>query len=589
MTSPDRPAARRVLLAAILACLLPAAPARPAAPPVALTVHTDRVAGHVADGVYGHFLEHIYHSLNGSLWGEVVWNRSFEESLAVGQWRAADGCLVSPLAGAEEVRFPFGQGAWRACEFTVEVSRVEGTGTAFVGLRADRWGSLQLHLGAPGNRAMELLSTARERSGKIEAKSVAAADAQIESGKWYTVRARYDGQRYQAWVDGRPVFDVETPARPEGGQVVLGAINARVRFRNPHVRSLDGKPILSGLRGSVWLRGDAPQGLVVRLADGDRILAEQAIPSPGSEWKEFPVALTPTASAGHATLHVLAQGKASFWLDQISLMPDSARAAGGFRPDLLKAVADIRPASLRWPGGSFVGGFDWKGAVGPQHKRIGKNGWDEYEPMAFGVDEFLRLCQTLKSEPVMVVYTGPKNRPQDRARHVQDVLDLMDYCNGPATTRWGAARAANGHPEPYAIKRWELDNEIWSMKPDEYAQLIADFAPAMRKAHAGITLIACGSGQLGKTWGDGDAAVIDNASSLVDYLSPHHYESATRFAEGPADLDSFVQSLGKRRLSVTSADPCGGGFSRTRGARGGGSARSSSSRTPATGSVAARG
>ena len=32
-----------------------------------------------------------------------------------------------------------------------------------------------------------------------------------------------------------------------------------------------------------------------------------------------------------------------------------------------------------------------------------------------------------------------------------------------ATDEWGAKRAANGHPEPYNVKYWEIDNEMWEM------------------------------------------------------------------------------------------------------------------------------
>ena len=42
---------------------------------VAVSVDTDAVANTIDPRVYGHFFEHIYHSANGGLWGEVVWNR----------------------------------------------------------------------------------------------------------------------------------------------------------------------------------------------------------------------------------------------------------------------------------------------------------------------------------------------------------------------------------------------------------------------------------------------------------------------------------------------------------------------------------
>jgi alpha-N-arabinofuranosidase len=58
-----------------------------------------------------------------------------------------------------------------------------------------------------------------------------------------------------------------------------------------------------------------------------------------------------------------------------------------------------------------------------------------------------------------------------------------------------------------------------------------------------IRTIACGSGQLGGRWPEGDLAVIRDAAQLVDYLSIHHYENADRFAEGPPEAAKFWKSL----------------------------------------------
>ena len=46
--------------------------------------------------------------------------------------------------------------------------------------------------------------------------------------------------------------------------------------------------------------------------------------------------------------------------------------------------------------------------------------------------------------------------------YVQDVLDLIEYANGDATTTyWGAMRAANGSAEPFNLKYIGLGNENW--------------------------------------------------------------------------------------------------------------------------------
>ena len=42
---------------------------------------------------------------------------------------------------------------------------------------------------------------------------------------------------------------------------------------------------------------------------------------------------------------------------------------------------------------------------------------------------------------------------------IDDILDLIEYCNGSTATTWGAKRAANGHPDPYNLKYIEIGNE----------------------------------------------------------------------------------------------------------------------------------
>ncbi len=39
---------------------------------VKLTLDATKTTGRVEETVYGHFLEHIYHSCNGGLWGELI-------------------------------------------------------------------------------------------------------------------------------------------------------------------------------------------------------------------------------------------------------------------------------------------------------------------------------------------------------------------------------------------------------------------------------------------------------------------------------------------------------------------------------------
>jgi len=86
---------------------------------VSLTVDAAKTAGRIDPKVYGHFLEHIYHSCNGGLWGELVWDRSFEGGGAGAAWSVKGG-LIAQEGGADNVRLTFGSPQWSDYEFTVE-------------------------------------------------------------------------------------------------------------------------------------------------------------------------------------------------------------------------------------------------------------------------------------------------------------------------------------------------------------------------------------------------------------------------------------------------------------------------------------
>src|ERR1039457_6575067 len=95
-----------------------------------LTVNTGNVLHAIDPKIYGQSLE----SANGGLWGEVVWNRSFEETLTWGAWKVNGGVLEA-AGGNDESRFSFGAETWRDYELTVDVMRPAGSGVLSVGVR----------------------------------------------------------------------------------------------------------------------------------------------------------------------------------------------------------------------------------------------------------------------------------------------------------------------------------------------------------------------------------------------------------------------------------------------------------------------
>jgi len=265
------------------------------------------------------------------------------------------------------------------------------------------------------------------------------------------------------------------------------------------------------------------------------------------QWAEQAFRLEPKSSAENATLQVGVRGNGTVWLDQVSLTAESSRAAGGFRPDLLAAIAALRPPVIRWPGGCFASAYRWKDGIGPQHRRgkYPREIWDDVDVNSFGTDEFIAMCRKVGAEPLIVVNIGTErwNGDVPRDDFIREVQDWIQYANGPADSEWGKVRAANGHPEPYGVRYWEVDNETWHLGAEAYAEAVRAFVPKMKEADPSIQIAACGSGgrsenERGLEW---NRTILERCADLIDYLSIHYYERPDAFADGPAAYEAFFR------------------------------------------------
>jgi len=574
---------------------------------VDISTSPDVIVNRVDEKVYGHFLEHIFHSVNGGLWGEMIWDRSFEGgSVAGSQWSIEDNCLVQDGL-AENVRLVFGDQKWTDYEFTLEAQKTGGREGFLVLFRvASEKQFYWANLGGWSNvrHSLERGVEGQSRWGAVGP----SVPGKIEQGKWYRIRIRCEGRHIQVWLGDDKLIDFTDDARANlSGRVGVGTWNTKARYRNLRVISLEGKKLFEGLPevkqqaatphswqaygqgkthlsadeplncdkcqaiisesdetgvqqrplcirrgetyyGSLWARGDASEGLIVRLLDGEKTLAEKALPKPADRWREYRFELKPVATAENARIQVGVRGNGKVWIDQVSLMSETSRQTGGFRPDLLKAIADLKPPIIRWPGGCFASAYRWKDGIGPQHKRhvYPRPIWDDLDVNSFGTDEFVAMCRKVGAEPLIVVNIGtrPWNGEVERDAFIWEVCDWIEYCNGPADSKWGKVRAANGHPQPYNVKYWEIDNETWHMGADAYAEAVRIFAPAMKKTDPSIKLAACGSGGYGRSARDWNRVTIARCADLIDFLSIHHYENPNNYGQGPRSYERFFRETG---------------------------------------------
>jgi alpha-N-arabinofuranosidase len=113
---------------------------------------------------------------------------------------------------------------------------------------------------------------------------------------------------------------------------------------------------------------------------------------------------------------------------------------------------------------------------------------------------------------------------EGRGATAEEAAAWVEYCNGPATSRYGAMRAAAGHPDPYNVKYWELGNEIWGdwvrghSDAETYARNYVRYYRAMHAVDPTIQFTAVGDNDM--SW---NRTVLDIAGDFIDYLAIHHY------------------------------------------------------------------
>jgi alpha-N-arabinofuranosidase len=286
-------------------------------------------------------------------------------------------------------------------------------------------------------------------------------------------------------------------------------------------------PVRQGVeyRGYLWLKtedfeGDVTVALEADLTGGD-IYAQADIKNISGDWKKYEFTFRPTMSDPLARVAILFNGKGGLWMDQVSLMPGDA--VDGVRADVFEKVKALRPAFIRWPGGNVAQDYRWPWGIGPRDQRatwINLSWKNEAEPSDFGTDEFMRFCRNIGAEPTITVNV------EGRGATVDEAAAWVEYCNGSATSKYGAMRAQNGHPEPYGVRFWEIGNEIWGnwvrghSDAETYARNYKRYVAAMRSIYPSIKFIAVGDNDM--KW---NRTVLRMVGKEIDYLAIHHYYS----------------------------------------------------------------
>lgn len=297
----------------------------------------------------------------------------------------------------------------------------------------------------------------------------------------------------------------------------------------------------AGLRARVVLKTLLPSGEWAELGSVD-------LPRLTDGWERYDAKLNCSGSSDRVVFEIQVSGKGALWVDKLSLMPSDNKQ--GWRKDVVAAIKDLRPSLIRW-GGSVCdpGEYRWKDCIGQRDFRtpFPNKVWGRIDSNDVGIDEFCQFCELVGAEPLVCLSfsDGPRS-----------AAELVRYCNAGADDEWGARRVANGHPEPYQVKYWQLGNEL---SDAGYANACPEFCKVMKRADPTISLMSSFPSQ----------TLLDLVGKEIDYIGPHHYTPDLAFCEN--DFKKLSAMIGQTpgceqvRIAVTEWNVTGGGWGLGRG------------------------
>jgi alpha-L-arabinofuranosidase len=284
----------------------------------------------------------------------------------------------------------------------------------------------------------------------------------------------------------------------------------------------------------------------------------------GRDWKRLTASFTPTRDEAAARFVLLANAAGGIALDQISLFPHKTfhDRPNGLRADLAQVIADIHPKFIRFPGGCLAHGdgtnnfYRWKDTVGPvEQRRSQKNLWGYHQSVGLGYFEYFQFCEDIGAKPLPILAAGVSCQNSDHTgevgqqclemvdmpAYIQDVLDLIEWANGPATSTWGAKRAEAGHPQPFHLQYLGIGNEdVISPGFKERFKMIFD---AVKAKHPEITVVGTvGPYPDGKDFEEGWKFANELGVPIVD---EHYYKPPQWFLDNLKRYDSYDRSHSK--------------------------------------------
>ncbi len=135
-------------------------------------------------------------------------------------------------------------------------------------------------------------------------------------------------------------------------------------------------------------------------------------------------------------------------------------------------------------------------------------------------------------QPLLAVYAGYSMQQEfiepgpALAPYVQNALDEIEYATGSVSTKGGAERAKDGHPEPFHLSYVEIGNEDWFDRSGSYDGRYTQFYKAIKARFPELQLIA----------------TTPVKGMKPDVVDDHFYKRATEFFSDTTHYDQTDRS-----------------------------------------------
>jgi alpha-N-arabinofuranosidase len=353
----------------------------------------------------------------------------------------------------------------------------------------------------------------------------------------------------------------EQPNNPRFARITVNADNAYAMINE----GFHGMGIKKDLKYNFSVLSRVQEGnvsIVVELVDDQqKVIGSSTLRPDNKEWKKYLSEITPATTSPKTRLRLSFRGTGVVDIDMVSLFPTDTwkNRPEGLRADLVQLLYDLKPGFLRFPGGCIVEGRDlsqryqWKKTVGDiEDRQLLINRWntefkhrpapDYYQSFGLGFYEYFLLSEDLGAEPLPILSCGIACQfntaevvPMDQIDpYIQDALDLIEFANGPVTSKWGKLRADMGHADPFNMKFIGVGNEQWG---PQYIERYKVFEKAIKAKYPSMKIVS-GSGPFpeGELF---DYAWEELKELNAEIVDEHYYKNPGWFLENATRYDKY--------------------------------------------------